>query len=124
MKPGPRSLVAAIGFVALGGLLIRMPTPVAGQQPRRNQPSAPAQGRGQGDGMVRIEQQTAYQVDPIEIRLQGKEGFEIHRLELTATVPAYSADAGRARDQSVGKQPIRPNGKLTLYGRGKRFDAH
>lgn len=75
-------------------------------------------GRGSGDGLM-IAQQTAYQVDPIKVRLVGREEFKVHRLDVIATVPASYADAFRKGDPipPEPKGARQPNGKLVCYGK-------
>jgi hypothetical protein len=73
-------------------------------------------GQPGGDAFA-IRQQTAYQVDPVKIRVAGREDFKVHRLEVAATVPAYAKPVER-RDPARGEAgPVRANGTITFFGR-------
>jgi hypothetical protein len=76
----------------------------------------PAQAQGE---FLTIAQQTAYQVEPIKIRVVGKEDFRVHRLEVVAKVPSFFAQPFRKGDPipKDTEVPIEANGKITYYGK-------
>lgn len=77
------------------------------------------------EGFFTIAQQTAYQVDPIKIRVVGREDFKVHRLEVVAKVPAFYAKPARKGDPvpKEAKASIEANGKIFFYGKCTNADG-
>lgn len=76
-------------------------------------------GAEKEETLLPIRQQTAFQVDPIKIRVVGKEDFKVHRMEVVAKVPGEYALPFR-KDDPVPPEPNgrrEPNGKVTFFGK-------
>jgi hypothetical protein len=78
------------------------------------------------EAFLTIEQQTVYQVDPIQIRVKGREAFKVHRIEVVAKVPHFADpfDNGAAAARETKEDlALQPNGKITFFGRCTNNDG-
>lgn len=96
-------------FLSLAALVVAVALPTRGADPA---PQAEEE-------LFTIAQQTAYQVDPIKIRVIGREDFKVHRLEVVAKVPVSYAKPFQKGDPvpKEAKERRPANGKLTCYGK-------
>lgn len=69
--------------------------------------------------VLEIRQQSAYQVDPIKLRVAGHEDFKVHRIELTANVPkSHELSIGNGQAQALTKNgTLGANGELKFFGK-------